>query len=356
MISNATLISDRGDPDAQVLSLFGLAALFAEMQAQGVAPRELLTGTGILPGQLNDPQALISKRQRLTLYENADHRARDDGIGMLAGARQRVSDFGIYGYALASSRTLGEALELGFRHLRHAGPVLEMSFRVEGSTGVLRSHDPESLGELLPFVAEFWRSSFFTLISRVLEAPFPCVRMLFPYAAPPYWRRYASMFDCPVEFNAGVMEWHIDERSRSLPLPNANPMTALMCQNFCEQMQLNQRGGSDLALLIRTALVDCPGRLANVTEVADQLGVSERTLHRRLAQEELSFQAIVDGVRRGLAIEYLERTGLSIEQIAARVGFSDASNFRKAFKRWTGHSPSDLRGGSNAAAKGAGPG
>lgn len=339
----AILIADRGDPDAPVLTLFGITALINEMVSQQVTPAELLAGTCLRTAQLDDPHTLISKRQRLAIYANANRLAKNPGTGLLAGARQRVSDFGIYGYALASSRTLGDALDFSFRHLRHAGPVLEMSFRVDGDTGILRSHDSEALGDLLPFVAEFWRSSYFTLISRVLEMPFPCVRMLLPYPAPPYWRRYQEMFRCPIEFDAGAMEWHIDERSRSIPLPNANPMTAVVCQRFCEEILASQNDGSKLALAIRTALIDRPGRFANIDEIARVLGMSLRSLHRKLAQDGLTYQAIVDGVRCKLATEYLERTSFSVEQIAERVGFSDASNFRKAFKRWTGSLPTEVR-------------
>jgi AraC-like DNA-binding protein len=168
--------------------------------------------------------------------------------------------------------------------------------------------------------------------------------MLLPYAAPPHWRSYASMFNCPVEFNARIMEWHFDDSARGLPMPNANPMTAIVCQRFCEQILAKQSGGSELSLAIRTALINRPGRFAHVDEIAAQLDMSQRTLHRRLALEDLSYQAIVDDVRFKVAEEYLERTSLSVEQIAERVGFSDASNFRKAFKKWTGVSPSDMRG------------
>lgn len=337
------LLADREDPDAPSQSLFGLSALVTEMESQGVPLPQLLKATGVHPDQFSNPQSLISRRQRLAIYANAQRMAKRTDVGLLAGARQRVSDYGIYGYALASSRTLGDAIELSFKHLRQAGPVLQITVRRDGDVGILRSHDPGSLGELLPFVAEFWRSSYNALILRILDAPFPSVRMLFPYRAPPHWRSYSQMFHCPVEFGADVMEWHYDIQAGSRPLPNANPMTAIVCTRLCEQILMRQSSASSLALAIRTALVNRPGRFMTAREIAEHLGMSERTLHRSLVIQGLSYQKILDEMRRTLAIEFLEHTSLSIEKVAERVGFADVSNFRKAFKKWTGMSPSDMR-------------
>jgi len=80
-------------------------------------------------------------------------------------------------------------------------------------------------------------------------------------------------------------------------------------------------------------------------EIADKLGLSLRTLHRRLSESGVSYQGIIDDLRRSIATEYLENTRLQIEEVAERVGFADATSFRKAFKKWTGHAPSVYRGG-----------
>ena len=78
-------------------------------------------------------------------------------------------------------------------------------------------------------------------------------------------------------------------------------------------------------------------------EIASQLGLSVRTFHRRLSDDQLSYQSIVDEMRRSLATELLENTHMSIDQVAERIGFADATSFRKAFKKWTDRSPTDFR-------------
>lgn len=332
------------DPDIANQNLLGLAALAAELAAQGVSVRELFARTGVNAAQLEDPHARISHRQRIAIYRNAKSRARRSDTGLLAGARQRISDYGIYGYAMVSSPTFGEALLFSLDHVTMAGPaVKQISFQVNGDTAILRSHGVDTLGDLLPFAAEFWRSSMTALFSRVLEMPFPTMRMIFPFAPPPHWRNYERLFNCPIDFNAGSMEWHFSADVLERPCPNANPITAKICQQVCDVVMTESPGESELVRKIRVACFNSPERFPSAGVIANELGLSLRTLHRRLAEDGLSYQTIVDGMRRSVATELLENTHLGIEQIAERVGFADAVSFRKAFKKWTGGSPTDFR-------------
>jgi AraC-like DNA-binding protein len=333
-----------GDPDSRTQNLVGLGALAAELAAEGVSVRDLFARTGVSADQLEDVRARISHRERLAIYRNAKRLAKRSDIGLLAGARQRISDYGIYGYAMVSSRTFGDALMFSLDHITMAGPaVRQISFRSDGTTAILRSHGLDTLGDLLPFAAEFWRSSMTSLFSRVLEAPFPTMRMIFPFPAPPHWRNYERMFNCPIDFGADTMEWHFNAGILGHPCPNANPMTAKICQQVCDVVLTEGPGESELARKIRTACLNSPKRFPAAGEIASELGLSLRTLHRRLAEDGLSYQSILDGMRRSLATELLENTHMAIEQVAERVGFADATSFRKAFKKWTGHAPSDLR-------------
>jgi len=334
-----------GDPEAPTQNLLGLSALAAELAAEGISVRDLFARTGVDAAQLEDPQARISYRQRVAIYRNAKKLAKRSDIALLAGARQRISDYGIYGYAMVSSPTFGDALMFSLDHITMAGPaVRQISFRIEsGKIAILRSHGLDALGDLLPFAAEFWRSSLTVLFSRVLESPFPSKRMIFPFPAPVHWRNYERLFNCAIEFDADRMEWHFDAKVLDLPCPNANPITAKICQQVCDVVMTERPGESELARKIRTACLNRPNRFPAAAEIASELGLSLRTFHRRLAEDGLSYQSIVDRMRQSLATELLENTHMGIEQVAARVGFADATSFRKAFKKWTNRSPSDFR-------------
>ncbi len=324
-------------------NMLGLSALVAEMAEQGISAEALLQGTGLQARQLDDPQARITPQQKLTIFRNTKRLNSLPEAGLRAGARQRLSDFGVYGYAVVSSRTFGEAVMLGIKHVRLAGPVLEKRFRIDGDTAVFEAHDTLDLGDVLPLATEFWFASILKLCTCVLEAPMPSRRLLLPYARPGHAAAYERMFGCPVDFDAGVMEWHFDAAVLRAPCPNANPITAGICTQFCERMFESLPDETDLSRSIRTACLNSRGEFPNADQMAARLGLSVRTLHRRLAEQGQQYQRIVDDVRRSLAVEFLENTSLTVEEIAGRVGFSEASNFRKAFRKWTGQAPAHFR-------------
>ena len=333
------------DLDAPAHSMLGLGALFAEMAEQGVDAQALLQDTGVQPAQLDDPDSHLSHRQKIQILRNVQRISRIPDVGLRAGARQRLSDFGVYGYALVSSATFGDAVRLGIRHVRLAGPVLEKRWRVEGDLAIFEGHDVMALGEVLPLATEFWFSSILKLASCVLEAPLPTRQLLLPYPRPPHAPAYEQAFGCPVSFDSGRMELHFDATGLDQPCPNANPITADLCRKFCDRMLEALPNETPLSRTIRTACLESRGVFPTAEAMARRLGHSVRTLHRRLADEGTSYQDIVDLVRRSLAVEYLRNTALTIEEIAQRVGFSEATNFRKAFRRWTGQAPGQFRKG-----------
>ena len=94
---------------------------------------------------------------------------------------------------------------------------------------------------------------------------------------------------------------------------------------------------------VRWVMLAGSGGFPGVEEVASEMHMSSRTLKRKLQQLGTSYQKLLDDLRKGLAVEYLTQSGRSVDDIALALGYSDASNFARAFRRWTGKSPSDYR-------------
>ncbi|MDM0021413.1 AraC family transcriptional regulator [Variovorax saccharolyticus] len=332
-----------GDMETPSESTLGLPALVETLAGLGVDAAAVLEGTGISPLAITDHNARLSQRQKFALFDNVERLSPDPAIGLLAGQRQRIPDFGVFGYVLLSSATLGEAVNFGIQHVRLAGPVLEKSFRIEGEVAIFEGRDVLDLGRLLPLATEFWFSSIVTLMGRILERPFQPRRMLLPYPAPACAARYPEILNCPVSFAADAMQMQFDAALLALPLPNANPITASLSADFCGRM-LEAIGGENLLVKsIKEACLNSAGAVPRAEDMAARLHVSTRTLHRRLADAGTSYQDIIDGVRKRLAVELLERTELSVDKIAERSGFADTSNFRKAFRKWTGQTPAFFR-------------
>lgn len=329
--------------DAPQHNMLGLPALVAELQAQGVSAQGLLDGTELSLAQMQDPNTRISQRQKVAIFANMQRLMQHADSGLRAGGRQRISDFGIFGYAMLSSENFAQAVDFGIKHIRLLGPVFEKSFRLDGNEGVFVAQGFFALGELMPLATEFWFASIQTLIQCVLEKPFPSVRMLLPYPAPAYWQCYEEVFRCPVEFNSHVMEWRFEASVLQQPCPNANALTSAMSTGFCQQLVASLPDESDLIESVRLACLSRNGRFPGIDAVATTLGMSTRTLHRRLAEHQRTYQSVLDEVRCALAIEFLQQSDLSMDDLAAQVGFSEAANFRKAFRKWTGQAPGDYR-------------
>ena len=322
----------------QDATAYGLRALLEELESQGVGPASVLRRAALrgLTGHL-------TQLQRLALLKASSELAQDPLTALKAGQRQRVHHFGVYGFALATSPTFGHAFAFGRQNLELAGAVFRITYRQEGSTGILRSHNPGALGSLLPFAAEFWRSSMTSLLSEILEQPFPSKLMRFPYPRPRHADAYTLVFACPIEFAAQQMEWHFDAGVLDRPCPSANSLTANICQDFCAAMIASQSAPTPLQRELQSFAIGRSGRRTTADEAAKALGLSKRTFFRRLAEEGTSFQTLLDQTRASIACEYLENTRLPISEIADRCGYSDEANFRKAFQRWREVSPSQWR-------------
>ncbi len=317
---------------------YGLQALLDELEEQGVHKMQVLRQAGVrsVDGQL-------SQSQRLAILKSASQLARDPLTALEAGQRQRVHHFGVYGFALATSPTFGDAFSFGRQHLGLAGAVLRISFIQRSHLGILRSHNPRALGNVLPFAAEYWRSSMVTLLSEILQEPFPSLLMRFPYARPKHADAYSEVFRCGIEFASETMEWQFDASVLDKPSPNASALTANICQEFCEEMIASGGGPSPLQRELRSYILANTGRRCTAEEAASELGLSKRTLFRRIAAEGTSFQALLDQTRCALAREYLENTSLPVSEIGERCGYADEANFRKAFQNWREKSPSKWR-------------
>ena len=168
--------------------------------------------------------------------------------------------------------------------------------------------------------------------------------MYFPYRAPKHAGLYEKTLDCPVHFEPGRMEWRFDAGVLTEQCSSADPGTAKLCEDYCEQFVERSEGKS---LFQRDILRACVRNLstANVQApvVADSLDISVRTMYRRLAKEGVSYQSLLDNLRSSVAMEYLRNTQMSVEEIATQCGYQDVSNFRKAFRRWTSSTPSAYR-------------
>ena len=148
-----------------------------------------------------------------------------------------------------------------------------------------------------------------------------------------------------VEFGADTDEFALNANARELPLIHADTHLNDLLLKYCEAALANRPGDvSQLRTRVENAISSLlPHGRVLVGDVARNLGMSERTLGRKLADEELNFTQILQQLRRDLAVRYLDDRRLQVSKIAWLLGFHDVSAFTHACKRWTGKTPSQMR-------------
>lgn len=326
-----------------------IAAVVAELEGQGIDPAQVLEETGLTAPQLGRHTTRVSYRQLDQVIRNAIRLSNDPTLALRAGQRMHVTAYGMYGYALLSSATHAEAREFAVRYIRVVGPVCDCTMSIEGTTVFVAFepvHWPNPTETIHRFAVEFALSAHLTATRDRVGSHYAFTRVLLDYAPPPHADLYDRIFECPIQFHqTGCGYEHIqDDRVVTL----ADPRTHAMAREMCEQLldEVNRTGG--IAADIRRILIEQPGRYPSIEAIAEKLEMYPRALRRKLEAEGTSYRDLLAEVRMRLAIEYLRKTQMTNEEIAGRLGYSDAANFRHAFIRWTGKSPSDFRSATRA--------
>lgn len=316
-----------------------LVELLAE---EGVAADAVLEGTGLSAEDLADRERRVSYADALRIYANALDHSREPGLGLRLGLRQRVSDHGIFGYAIQSSADLAQATRIAIRFLAATGPLLDLSLETEGDVASLVLREVLPLGPIGRMARE---EHVVVVIQNLLGLTEPATVPLEVHLdLPPRDEELCRQhFGCPVRFGRERTEIRLRADDLAQPLSFADEETAAVCERRVRELleRLGSEGG--LVERLRRVLVESPGRFPSLAQAARTLGMSDRTLRRRLQEADASYQGVLEDVRKGLALDYLQRSNLTVDEIAELLGYAETSNFYRAFKKWTGEPPGAYR-------------
>ncbi|BBZ75288.1 transcriptional regulator [Mycolicibacterium anyangense] len=321
-----------------------------EVAAQhGLDAAICLAGTGLSADDLLDPTGEISPTQELAIIRNIIARLGNRaGLGMEAGSRYSLADTGILGYALMSSPTFGDAVDVAWRYSALSASYLSLAApEIIGNEAVVAIDDTQIPSDVRQFLIE----RDFAMAVRL----FP---MLIGSQHPPMsFRVELTNLRLPVDtVETGSLTIRVRTGPRNAlvfpadlvdqPMPAADPQTAAICIRECEQLLDRRRTRRGVAAAVRSRIIQNSAQIPSMAEVARGLCITERTLHRKLTAEGTSFRALLDEVRATLAAELLD-SGFTVEETARRLGYSETAAFTRAHIRWTGQPPS-RRGSSRA--------
>lgn len=331
----------------RVYSAQRIVAVVDALAEDGIPASRALSGTGLSASDLKLQTTRVSYEQVEAVFRSATQLSKDPAIAFRAGQRMRATAYGMYGYALLSSPTRADGIDFVTKYSRVLGTVADFSFSRNGDTATyvlepLLSRNP--LDDVYHFAMEFAFATYQAL-SRDMYGrsfKFSCLRAAYP--APLHARVYRRNFQCTILFEQPRNELEFDAAWIDHPVVRPDLITGVLAGEMCEQLfdGANRVGG--VAADIRRNLLERPGYFPNMDAMAATLEIRPRTLRRRLEAQQMTYREIVAEIRMKLAVEYLRNTRMTNDEIATRLAYSDAANFRHAFARWTGRSPSDFRG------------
>lgn len=309
----------------------------------GVDAETCLQGTDIDDALLHDSEALITREQEMRLVENLMLALPDvPALGFELGMQYNISTFGIWGFALRTSRNLQEAAERALRYIPLSTAYCNFSLLQAGDEyGVIA--DPSPIPQhLRQFLLERDMATGINLFRELTLVGLSLKRLEFAGPALPYASRIGELSGVMPEFNQGrnavVMNFH----DATAPLPMYDEHLVRLMEDQCRQL-LQRRQITGIAGQIRQRLLGSLGLVATLEEVARDLNMAPRSLRRRLEDEGLSFRGIVDETRQLLATQMLASTTMKLDELALQLGYADTASFTRAFRRWFNQSPGEYR-------------
>ncbi|SFA61759.1 AraC family transcriptional regulator [Metapseudomonas otitidis] len=328
---------------AELVPVAYAEALLSLAEELGVTREALFSAARVRPEVLQSPNARLSFVDFNLLATAALVQCNEPALGLVLGQRLNVSTHGILGYAVLSSANLGRALQFAMKYYRVLGLAYELELVEQGDCLRLEATESFPMGPLGRFAGEGLLTSFCTIARFLVAEPLLGLQVGFAHPEPDYAERYEAVFGAPVAFDQPCHWMTLPTHYLDRPMALANPATVQMCEQQCEAILATLDVQDALLTRVRRLLLTRPGDFPDLDSAARALHTSGRSLRRHLAAMGTSYQQVLDEVRKGLALQYLTTTHLPLFEIAALLGFSDPSNFRRAFRKWTGRLPSDYR-------------
>lgn len=266
-------------------------------------------------------------------------------LGLRLGLKFSLVDYGVLGYACICAPTLGQSIRtfLHFQQLAGSDSSFYERMQVSGDSASIQVSSRHINEALNRFDSELSVGQWLGAGRTHLNGDDMFERVHFEFAKPDCADQIEALCRCPVAYEQDQTELFFAAEILERPLSMANSITAELCRQQCETLLQDLHNCGGLAEQVRRLIIHQPGAVPEPEQIAASLNMSYRSLRRRLSEEGTSFKDIHNQVRMGMAQEYLRATHLSTAEIAFLLGFSEVTNFHRAFKNWCGQTPGEYR-------------
>ena len=309
----------------------------------GVSVADVFRDAGLAPDTVSSPDVRYPYARMQVMWKLAVERTGDPCFGLAVAEHFKPQAFHGLGFMWLSSDTLFDALQRLVKYQRMISTVADITLEETGDSVRLNVDIHRSSVDIEYASLDAAVGVFVNLCRMATCETFNPVRLTMKRPRPDCSDRFEALFRSPVEFGADSNALYFDPVALREPLPGANPELA----RANDQVVIDYLGRFDrehLSMQVRSRLIELlPGGQPAQKDIASSLNISVRNLQRRLHAEGVSFKHLLDETRKDLATQYIQDSHRRIGEITYLLGFSEPSNFTRAFRRWTGMSPNEFR-------------
>jgi AraC-like DNA-binding protein len=285
----------------------------------------------------------IPLERYIALWEAAGRS--NQNLGLEIGSQIEVDDIGALGHALRCAPCVTKALETMHQFI----VVLSQSSRIDIEIDARQVRVDYQVNDPLIIHrrqdAEFVIATILRQLNLITDNRVRPVRVDFEHDKPADTSAHKALFGCVIYFNQSINRLYFSSEVLNLPVIQANERLYQALEPYL-QRQREERTKPDqlLARITNIIAADLSSGVPSLEVICEQLGLTRRTLQRRLQQEGLKFSTLTEDVRRELAVAYVADSNYSITEISMLVGYTESGSFSRAFHRWTGQTPRQYRG------------
>ncbi len=328
--------------DDRVIAAHHQAALLIDLLlSMGLCSHKILRGTGLFYEDVLSGERMMTAEQFLQLIRNARRLSPDPGLSFRWGAQFWPGHYDSYSHLLANAANLEEALNSLVTYRHYLSPLLSPKWFVDEHHCYIQWVDAVGLGDEHRFVVEAANAGMVSMTRWLSEQRLPW-RFVFSQGEPDYLEQYQVNLGEDTGFNIGVDAMMIDRIWLRQPWHKGTAIASRIAQRECHQANLGgiPQGFPEAVYRLLLEHVRSP---LSLSEAASAFGMSTATFKRKLRKHQCHFQHLQDQVRLHVCVYLIHIHGWNNEQIADHLSFTDTTNFRRAFKRWAGVTPSDSR-------------
>ncbi|MGF7049813.1 AraC-like DNA-binding protein [Paenibacillus sp. DS2015] len=293
---------------------------------------------------LKDADARISQKDFEYLNELVATLMKDDFFGLHQGMNLDIADLGILGYVMLHSGTLSQALTAYQKYNVIVSNDYNLNWTVAGDDVIIQLVSKHPLTESPRHCAEDMMSSIYHLMTKMSCTNIPIREIHFRHSAPAELSEYSAILGKEPLFEQEYNLFRISREVMDYPILYADTHLLSVFERIAEEAITKLTQGQQLSDQLYKWIIECmPSFSPTLQDTAKKFNMSPRTLQSKLKQEHMSYNRLVNMVRKELAVSYLAKPEYRVGEISYLLHYSEPSAFQSAFKKWTGLTPGEYR-------------